>query len=487
MKKLLETLLTSEFTFGFELEAYVSKNMLNQYIVGNDREKDWDMNSNEEIWGLNDSKDEDDENQEIWLDDSDDEPEYDIEQMYSDLENKFSKYFGNDIEVISDGSLDLGGFEFPTPPMSLTPANVKHCIEFLDDCHKSGIYTDHTCGFHVHFSFPQMTVQDMAWIVCQIALNDGYIREITKFDTGDYPIDFLSRWANTDFLYNIRKCFESDSIDTKELSSILSSDKYRILRLHPQKTIEWRGPRNFLNDDNLDLIYKFFYKLINVSKIFAKCMDEKSIKGVSRANFDKMIDFTNIDTKIKDFKNVNENNSDIYLKIAKKIVKNPLNLLKIKDYHNFDYATLLATIKAVCSQYNDKSFESMLIELRYKPFKSILLLTLIIAEYPEFINYVDHGFTKVLSNLIHTYSNIYNLVGKANTIKPEIMNDIIKTVKKELPMYNLNSYVTGVKSNPNSKVLTRKSTIQEFINIYGFDKVDKAFARKGLILQKYLN
>ena len=49
MKKLLETLLTSEFTFGFELEAYVSRETLEKYNLENTN----NSISNEEIWGLN--------------------------------------------------------------------------------------------------------------------------------------------------------------------------------------------------------------------------------------------------------------------------------------------------------------------------------------------------------------------------------------------------------------------------------------------------
>ena len=140
MTKLLETLLSSEFTFGFELEAYVSNETLEKYNLENEKS---DNMSNEEIWGLNDSKDKNDENQEIWLDDSDDEPDYDIDELYTNLEYDFSEFFGSGVKVIGDGSLGVGGFEFPTPPMSLTPSNIKHCIDFLNTClNKWDIYTD---------------------------------------------------------------------------------------------------------------------------------------------------------------------------------------------------------------------------------------------------------------------------------------------------------------------------------------------------------
>ena len=38
----------------------------------------------------------------------------------------------------------------------------------------------------------------------------------------------------------------------------MSEEKMRLLRNHPQGTIEWRGPRNFLNKQNVNDIKTFF-------------------------------------------------------------------------------------------------------------------------------------------------------------------------------------------------------------------------------------
>ena len=482
MNKLLESLLSSEFTFGFEFEAYVSDETLEKYNLENEKS---DNMSNEEIWGLEDTNDVKDKDSQ-WWDEQDNEPEYDIDELYTNLEYEFSKFFGSNAKVISDGSLGTGGFEFPTPPMSLTPSNIKHCIDFLNTClNKWDIYTDESCGFHVHFSFPQMTVKDMSWIICQIAMNDNYWHELTQFSTEYDSIEFLSSWAKTDFLEEIRKCIDTEGLpDFKKLSSLLSSDKYRLLRLHPQGTIEWRGPRNFLNNKNINLIYEFFYKVLKVSRMFAKCMDEKTLgKYLNRASFDRIIDFSNIDKEPSLIKN---DDSDIYTKIAKQAVKNPNTLLKLKDYRNINYETLVSVIQAVCSQYNDKSLESLLIELRYKPFKSYHLLSNIIKIFPDFINYINQGVSKVIKTINDEYSNIYNIIGKAKSIKPEIMHEIIMYMKEALPMYNLHSFVTGIKNNPHSKILTNKSTIQEFVKLYGKNKVENAFRRKGFNLSDYL-
>ena len=48
----------------------------------------------------------------------------------------------------------------------------------------------------------------------------------------------------------------------------LSDDKYRLFRIHPYGTIEWRGPRNFLDSNDFKII-KDFYKKFN-TYIYAK-------------------------------------------------------------------------------------------------------------------------------------------------------------------------------------------------------------------------
>ena len=112
MTTLLESLLLSEFKFGFELEAYVDENVF--------------RNS---IGELNDDYDGYDDYNEDDL-----EANYSVESypdFFELVTDYFSQWFGDDLIIEDDGSLGFCGFEFPTPPMNLTPANVKKCIDFL--------------------------------------------------------------------------------------------------------------------------------------------------------------------------------------------------------------------------------------------------------------------------------------------------------------------------------------------------------------------
>ena len=457
-KKLLETILTSEFTFGFEFEAYVDEETLKKYSD----DPDYDA-------------------------DDDESPLYDTDIMFNDLKDIFSEYFGNDINIVHDGSLNDGGFEFPTPPMSLTPKNIQHCIKFLDDCHKKhNIYTNEDCGFHIHYSFPNMNKEDMVWIVCQIACNNDYINKLKVFETNDGKIPFETSWSKSTFLKDIKKALESDTPDVKALSDILSNDKYRLLRIHPQGTLEWRGPRNFLNEDNLELIKKFFYKLIDVAKMFADCMDKTTIgkTNISKNVFIKMLDLSNIDTKLK---YINFKDQSIYEKIAKQVIEKPLLLTTLKDYKNFSYRELINVLEFECKK-NGTTFENLLTELRYKEFKSYYLLTMIIRSYPNFINYVQAGLKKLIQTLLKSIGvgKFYRLINNMSFIKPEILRVIIDTLHRESFVIALSSYAASVSEKENG-CLASKNSLKTLIDYYTFNKVDKAFARIGLNLTKFLN
>ena len=460
MTKLLETLLTSEFKFGFELEAYAPESLIKQCIVGNDREKDWDMNV--------DWDDSEEEEESHWDDDQpieDDDVEIDTEKLFDEIKYICSQYFGSDIKIVSDGSLGDNGFEFPTPPMSLTPTTIQRCIKFLNEIHtKYGIYTDETCGFHVHFSFPQMNKKDMAWIVCQVAMNDKYWHELTQFTTEYDSIEFLSNWASTDFLTEIRDCINKDDgnlPDFKKLSSILSSDKYRLLRIHPQGTLEWRGPRNFMNEGNINLIYEFFYKVLRVSRMFADCMDKKYLgKYLNRSSFDKILDFSNIELKPGKI-NSKEN---IYEKLAKSAIKQPLVLTKLKNYSNFNYDKLIVAI-------GKKSLIPLLTDIRYKEFKSPLMLEAIIEACPKFCNYVEKNLTNALEIMFTKINNPYNLFVDCK-LKPDVLEELVLAGRHKNTVSNLKNYFIAIKNKPNSYMRSEEA-MNILVKIYGKAKIQQ--------------
>jgi hypothetical protein len=71
-------------------------------------------------------------------------------------------------------------------------------------------------------------------------------------------------------------------------------------------------------------------------------------------------------------------------------------------------------------------------------------------------------------------------------VRPETMEVIVDTVHKESPAFALTSYAVAVKENENG-CLTSKNALKTLIKYYTFEKVDKAFAKKGVILTKFLN
>ena len=267
---LLEKYLASQFKFGFELEAF--------------------LNDGWSDYGSTDYDDEDEEN---------------IRDYLNEL---ISDEFGlpyKEIEIKGDGSLRPSDdedypFEWATPTMTFTPQNLKRCIRGLNRLiNNRGIYTNDSCGFHVHLSFPDMSDTDIIWIISQLAVDQEFLSRLTYFK----GIEFLDEeYANIDFIENIGDYIKSGMYSY--VARYFTTEKYRAFHIHSQGTLEWRGPRNFLNKRELQTIKDFFKLLHDFVTWISKATVAKSINGVSKENYFKLVFGENHnmgDTIIKNF------------------------------------------------------------------------------------------------------------------------------------------------------------------------------------------
>lgn len=328
MSKILqEKYLHGEFKFGFELEAYV-----NPYQIPTIPESDY--------WNeIDDFQDEDP--NDYWNMGKVIESMWDTESYQEELEGLYkfddvkeeakkciNKYFPEEADwiikpssgVCYDGSLGLCGFEWPSPTMKFTPSAIAQCIHLLTHLQDESIETDEKCGFHVHISSPSMTLEEAKWIVMNIAMSDEYITLLTIFDDVDYYGEFFGSYAKKDFLYKLRESFENNDFDNLKL--LLDNEKYRVLRIHPQGTLEWRGPREFIGE-NTKAIKDFFVRLYSVISMFIEIMEKQTIGDYSKDNFLNMISSPNVDFNIS-------KNKTKYEKLLHQLIQKPLILSKIQ-------------------------------------------------------------------------------------------------------------------------------------------------------------
>jgi hypothetical protein len=196
-----------------------------------------------------------------------------------------------DGKIERDGSLNTTGvnktghawtFEYGSPTIPFTPKNMNKIYDFLSGLKDMGVYTNESCGFHTHISFKDIEKNDAKWLLFSIANDNRLMKMIKELETeeGDSIEFFDERYANSDWFNQLK--VQGSFQDWSFYQS--TSDKFLMMRMHPSHgTIEWRGPRNFINDgEKLNHIKGFIKKLWLLILEFGKIVDAKEYNGFKK-------------------------------------------------------------------------------------------------------------------------------------------------------------------------------------------------------------
>ena len=203
-----------------------------------------------------------------------------------ELKDKLDELIGAEGTIGSDSSVhpdDRGGwsFEYASGIISFNPTEFSRLLKILrDELPKLNIYTNKSCGFHCHLSYDAIDKEDAIWTICCISIDEKLKKELTELNSDGTTIEFYSeQYANKTFYETLKKALIEKNWGTAQnvINGRINDEKYRNVRLHPHGTLEWRGPRGFLQDDKL--IKEFLKKLYRVISMFGKIADKKTWKG----------------------------------------------------------------------------------------------------------------------------------------------------------------------------------------------------------------
>lgn len=202
-------------------------------------------------------------------------------------------------KIESDSSLDTKGFsyddfdniwnfEYATNKIPFNAKNLEKIYNGLSQLNEEGIYTNDSCGFHIHMSFPEIDKKEIAWIMCCIAIDKDLLQDILKLDTEYGTIqlfnsrfngqDEIGGYATFHYLLDLGNAIEDKRYN--EISELLNNEKYKVLHIHSENgTIEWRGPRGFLNYDDDKVIKSFILKWFKFVSKIAKMTQVSSYTG----------------------------------------------------------------------------------------------------------------------------------------------------------------------------------------------------------------
>ncbi len=203
-----------------------------------------------------------------------------------DLFTVLNDNFGGCGEMHYDGSIRYNrhnseiSFEYSSPVFNYTPANVEKVLKCLDKLPTFGVSVNRSCGFHTHISFNGITQEDTIWFIFWLCASGKFenFRKLGKTNL------YGARYAQFSFLDNIARDIRGYAKHGSYYSrfesilyNICTNEKYRAIRIHPQGTIEWRGPRTFLNTPTHKKTLSFFKKLDEFIDCFIESMEVDSV------------------------------------------------------------------------------------------------------------------------------------------------------------------------------------------------------------------
>lgn len=382
-KYLEENYLSSEYTWGFELEGFVRNSLtlddflmdssFSEFYLDDIDEKNYNGDISDEAYecakkikeaidnheSFDDVKEYFDNERfmneiynyhDIDLSDRTSFPDSDFQQVDDILYDTFKKYIseGNWSKMTGDGSLEADydndyAFEYNTPAMPFTPSVINDVIHMFAELENTGFYINDTCGFHIHLSYPNIKRDDLIWVLCCLAMDEDALNKISYLENSGIKLfkEGKAEYGTIDTMKDLKHFLETKN--WAYVSEALSVEKMTVFRIHPQGTLEWRGPRNFLNEegDNLDLqnLYDLFKNLYKLTQFISNSLNKKFIE-INGEMISKQEVMKNILSQPKGI-SVLKLNSDVekktwdkYSKIYSELLKNKFDENYLKKYLN---------------------------------------------------------------------------------------------------------------------------------------------------------
>lgn len=441
---LLERLLTNKFTFGFELEGFCRDEKLQKFQEELDTTFGKGGNFHDdcslELTGITSDNQgnaiDNDEvivrytNGEYFIGDSALQDEwYDSDYNRSeqeDLESFLNEQNMNPIYTTS--------FEYSSPVLDFTPANIKKIWEFMErnlGANKT-FFTNASCGFHHHISFEGITGEDAAWILSQIAMDDKAIDLLDHLEDekNSYGINkyiFSSDYSKDGYLVELRNAIKE--FDFEKIVSYLNTDKFSLLNNHRNKTLEWRGPREFMDTNDINLVKKFYQQLWKVIRLFSQKLDLKEINGMSKENYMKGLAAVNEGRVFRFYPNFKLNANHLLddnslQNLCNKIIENPNILLSlVKDKRICDQVIQklfnMNKLRKTIEMIDENKISQTIYDLAYKYIPAVM----------AYKASEDALFRTSMRTILRLKDTRYGIDSSA---LPDIINYVVPKVNKEL-------------------------------------------------------
>lgn len=321
-------------------------------------------------------------------------------------------------------------FEYGSPIIPFNPTNINKITKFLLGLKEIGVYTNETCGFHTHISFKDISRNDVKWILFCIANDDELLQEVSELQVeGEEPIEFFGGYATDEWFRDLKV---SGSLEDWEFSRDTST-KYLIMRMHPDAgTIEWRGPRNFINDgSNAALIKGYIKKLYKLVLTIGKIVELKEYNGFKKSEVLEKMNITgkfNSPYEISSIKSAQELEKIVFKKPIVLITLQPSKLEKMLD----------ESPKIIRMSYYDSNVRQELVNIWDKiPMKNKALLIKTMSNDSEF-EWLDTILSKIenkkfdtaISKLITSGTSSFFIGHYLNNLTFESSESLNKLLKK---------------------------------------------------------
>lgn len=349
-----------------------------------------------------------------------------VEELLNDLNKELG--FGEG-KIESDSSLNKGDdddawtFEYGSPIIKFNPANITKIYNFLKKLPSLQVKTNDSCGFHTHMSFQGINKINTAWVMCCLSIDDEILEELKEMKTSHGSIPFVSSWSGFDLFNSIKSNLQrlNDTNDKnyiyKFISRLLTSDdKYNLVRVHPAGTLEWRGPRNFLNKGNIEEIHSYILKVYKVISRISKILNSNTWSGngvtIDKKEIEKNVIVTDR------FNSPDQQRLDRKSKtMIKKIKEHPellksINARKLKEIISLDEESFRDFL-----EYNVREQKISEIIYNLSPEKINIL-------YDVFGDRNKLEFYRSISRIVE---NGYNIISKLNDNNKEIFMNMLFT------------------------------------------------------------